>query len=426
MHIACQSCGKGYVIDDEKIPKKSVRIRCKNCDAFLVISGVNPLSAFPLAPERTLHEEAAAENVPASSTSESTIKTATHPLHSEKKKFIPSGWSLQNEVSPSRTSKIRLSAIILFVLFTIQCHSVHSVVYENALFRCLDTSAESHIDSALKRAAATYAIARSINAGISVVKSSQLSIAPAGVGIAVTFGEILDPVDDLVERFSWVMLASMISLGIQKVLVYVGPWLSLYVFLTCGLICALVAIWAKNRTKAVFTGIAKKACFAALVVRFSLPLVGYLNQQTYVYFLESHYESAATDIRNDEAAIRNAANEMIDPGEASTSDESIGGKLKSLWRDTKNTLNVKGRLEALRAKCENMADKLIRWSVVFLLTTIIFPIAYLWGFMNFSRFLLNDSFAAGVEHSLRTKISATGKKFMQDMPQKNLPGAAIP
>ena len=94
--------------------------------------------------------------------------------------------------------------------------------------------------------------------------------------------------------------------------------------------------------------------------------------------------------------------------------------------DTKNTLNVKGRLEALRAKCENMADKLIRWSVVFLLTTIIFPIAYIWGFMNFSRFLLNDSFAAGIEHSLRTKISATGKKFMQDMPQKNLPGAAIP
>jgi len=46
--------------------------------------------------------------------------------------------------------------------------------------------------------------------------------------------------------------------------------------------------------------------------------------------------------------------------------------------------------------------------------------------MNFSRFLLNDSFAAGIEHSLRTKISATGKKFMQDMPQKNLPGAAIP
>ena len=129
------------------------------------------------------------------------------------------------------------------------------------------------------------------------------------------------------------MLASMISLGIQKVLVYVGPWLSLYVFLTCGLICALVAIWAKNRTKAVFTGIAKKEMFlAALVVRFSLPLVGYLNQQTYVYFLESHYESAATDIRNDEAAIRNAANGMIDPGEASTSDESIGGKLKSLWQ----------------------------------------------------------------------------------------------
>jgi hypothetical protein len=117
---------------------------------------------------------------------------------------------------------------------------------------------------------------------------------------------------------------------------------------------------------------------------------------------------------------------MIDPGDPSASDEGLGGKLKSLWRDTKNTLNLKGRLEALRAKCENMVDKLIRWSVVFLLTTIIFPIVYLWGFMKFSRFLLNDSFATGIEQNLRTRISATDKKEMKAKPQKTLPSAATP
>ncbi len=36
--------------------------------------------------------------------------------------------------------------------------------------------------------------------------------------VIVAIGEVLDPINDLVEQFSLVMLASMTSLGIQKIL----------------------------------------------------------------------------------------------------------------------------------------------------------------------------------------------------------------
>ena len=42
--------------------------------------------------------------------------------------------------------------------------------------------------------------------------------APAGVGVTITAGEILDPLNDLIERFSWLVLMASASLGTQLVL----------------------------------------------------------------------------------------------------------------------------------------------------------------------------------------------------------------
>ena len=72
-----------------------------------------------------------------------------------------------------------------------------------------------YLDSALLKATASFALARGLNGIITVVQESSVS---AGVIVEgnVAVGQILDPVNDLVEGFSWVMLASIISLAFKN------------------------------------------------------------------------------------------------------------------------------------------------------------------------------------------------------------------
>jgi hypothetical protein len=59
----------------------------------------------------------------------------------------------------------------------------------------------------------------------------------SGIALAV----YLDPVNDLVERFSWVMMAATVSLGIQNVLLDISTW---------WLIQTLVAVLCVRRRNA--------------------------------------------------------------------------------------------------------------------------------------------------------------------------------
>ena len=38
MKINCQSCGKKYNINDEKIPNKNFKIKCPNCKEYIHVS----------------------------------------------------------------------------------------------------------------------------------------------------------------------------------------------------------------------------------------------------------------------------------------------------------------------------------------------------------------------------------------------------
>ena len=77
----------------------------------------------------------------------------------------------------------------------------------------VDRYAESEYEELFERAFITFALARTLNGVISAVQGTELALQPAGVGVTLTPGEVLDPVNDLIERFSWIMMAATLSLG---------------------------------------------------------------------------------------------------------------------------------------------------------------------------------------------------------------------
>ena len=75
----------------------------------------------------------------------------------------------------------------------------------------LDTQSTQYLDNALLGSGAIYATARGINALVSVLQGTEMN------ALLITFaiGELLDPVNDLIERFSGVMMLAIGSLAMQ-------------------------------------------------------------------------------------------------------------------------------------------------------------------------------------------------------------------
>ncbi|MEM7279482.1 MAG: hypothetical protein AAF385_15320, partial [Pseudomonadota bacterium] len=88
----------------------------------------------------------------------------------------------------------------------------------------VDQGGEHFADKAFKRAFVTFAVARGLNGVISVAQGTEVAVEPGGVGVNFGVGQILDPVNDLVERFYTVMLVATSSLGLQKFLLTMGSW----------------------------------------------------------------------------------------------------------------------------------------------------------------------------------------------------------
>lgn len=85
-----------------------------------------------------------------------------------------------------------------------------------------ESNAGYQLSQMLKVTLTVYAIARGLNAVISVAQGTELSIEPMGIGLTLTLGQILDPLNDLIEQFSTVLLMASASLGIQKILLSMG------------------------------------------------------------------------------------------------------------------------------------------------------------------------------------------------------------
>ena len=74
-----------------------------------------------------------------------------------------------------------------------------------------------YIEQTSERTLEAFAIARAINAVISVIQDAEIGFTMLA-SITVSPGEILDPVNDLIERFSLVMLVAATAFWILRLL----------------------------------------------------------------------------------------------------------------------------------------------------------------------------------------------------------------
>lgn len=287
-----------------------------------------------------------------------------------------------------RVKRWLLTLVVVGLLLATQFAPLRAIVYQNVLFQVPDAAAVETVDAAFDRALVAFALARLSNAAISFLQDTEVEITPLGVGVTLAVGEVLDPVNDLVERFSWVMLLSLTALGVQKVLLEVGPWLSIEVLLACSLVLLLCGLWWRKNWPYDPGWLGRRLLVLALLVRFCVPFAAFLNQQTYQVFLAERYAHASGEIETGSQELTAAQRKLLITSRATDKQNSSLEQARQIYAQTVESFSLRGKINQLKEKATQMLHSFLVLMVVFLLNTVIFPIAFLWGGVRLTRLVL--------------------------------------
>lgn len=235
----------------------------------------------------------------------------------------------------------------------------------------------NYIDDALHRAVVSFALAKGLNALISVAQGTEIAATPAGVGVNFAIGELLDPINDMVERFSWVMLASSVSLGIQKILSFILGSLALKIILS---LLAVTLLYAFLTHKEKLTPFALKFFIFFMILRLSMPLIALANQALYTAYLSPSYIQSTQALQNTTSEIQ-ALQE-----EDKSQNTSVWAKIKEVYKSTAEGLNIKKQINTLTAKLNDTFNHVLTLITIFIVETIIFPLLFLYLFIKLVKF----------------------------------------
>jgi hypothetical protein len=236
----------------------------------------------------------------------------------------------------------------------------------------VDDFARASVDAGLTRALTAFAIARGINGAISVAQSTEVAIEPAGVGVSVSPGEILDPVNDLVEQFSTLMLAASASLGLQKLLIGMSGWLPLKLALSAAVLAWFALAWRRGGRA---LGAARTVAVALLVLRLAVPLSALASEAAYRALLAGEFaqSSAALD---DTRALLVTQGEALRP--APPPEASLLDRARALLDDARDSLDLKARLAQLQDTATAATRHIVNLIAVFVVQTVLLPLGFLW------------------------------------------------
>lgn len=251
----------------------------------------------------------------------------------------------------------------------------------------VDQRAEADYERLFQRAFVTFALARTINGVISVVQGTEVALQPAGVGVTLTPGEILDPVNDLVERFSWIMMAATISLGIQNVLLDVSAWWVIQALVSILATWVLIRLWYPGRGLKFRRVLLARALLLVLFLRFAVPVMLIANDFLYSQFLEHRYQQS-TEVITEAGKELEQLQEESSVENTQDADRSMFNSITQAWSKTVDAVDLSGRLERMQAHAGQVIEHLLQLSVIFILQTGLLPVAFLWVFLEVIKRLL--------------------------------------
>ena len=182
-----------------------------------------------------------------------------------------------------------------------------------------DKITNNYLNSSLKQSAITYAVTRSINAAVSIIQESSVTV---GVGIEgnLALGQALDPINDATERFSDLLTLSIWTLGSEKIIYELSK---LPFFTILIIILAILNIIYKSK-------ILNNILLIFIIIRIFLPFSAAIS-----WYLNKHYFTP--NIEKNIKALK-PYTKKIDTHNMNES-KNIWSKITKTFSETKNSLS---------------------------------------------------------------------------------------
>jgi ABC-type multidrug transport system fused ATPase/permease subunit len=237
----------------------------------------------------------------------------------------------------------------------------------------LERNAEGRLDAVLQRALVTFAIARGLNGVISVAQGTEIALQPIGIGLTITAGEILDPLNDLVERFSWLAMVASASLGTQMLLTQIAsePLVNWSVSIMAG--AFLVLLWWPGGSRAAV--LAVRALALVLLLRFLFTVVSLSVGWVDAWVLEARQQTALAELTHARDDLEALQDKPLPP---LNTESSLKERFDAFLDESRQLLDVEAQLDALQARTESAIDQLLELIVLFVVQTLLVPIGAFW------------------------------------------------
>ncbi len=245
----------------------------------------------------------------------------------------------------------------------------------------LDKPADSALSNALSSTLVLFASVRGVDAVVSAVAGTELSMTPAGVGVTLAPGELLDPVNDLVEQLGELLMLVLTLLGLEKLgLALLGSfWVRV---LTASLLATAAGVLWLRPTLSWSRGV-RKLVLMLVMIRVLLPLAaigGELIARHVVDSRASDAESALVLMSQNITAEQNQTTATTDdaaddPQQQPGFFDRIGEAVQSV----SNSLDVQARMERLSQQLESGVNHLVDLLALVTLRAVLFPALFLFA-----------------------------------------------
>jgi len=278
-----------------------------------------------------------------------------------------------------------LLAAVVLLLLSAACYQL-----SHESFPQLDERAATYFVEVSQKTVVSYALVRSANAVVSVIQESQLQLAPAGVGVNLAVGQILDPLNDLLERASSLLLVALLSTGVQRVMLELGSATVLQAAAVLLLLC--VPLLLLGKTGAAATQWLLRGAVLLVLLRVALPASAMLYDESYQRLFAPQIEEAETILRvipgSDQFALSYDA-QVTGGGMLANlvpdiiRQQAVGAEEKLRWLRESFMLLLKHAASLVDA----LLQMLSAYAAMFVLQVLVLPVFLLWLVLGVSRLL---------------------------------------
>lgn len=239
----------------------------------------------------------------------------------------------------------------------------------------LDDLADEALGDALSSTLVLFASVRGVDAVVSALSGTELSLTPAGVGMTMTPGELLDPINDLIEQLGEVLTWVLTLIGMEKLGIGLlgGMWLRGVTAAGLGLAATVLWLWPQWQWS---RGV-RKVVLLLVMLRILLPLTAIGSEMIAKHVVDTRASSAESALVTLSDTIEAEQSRQAAQSAQAQQDEDLLDRLSNAVRNMGDSVQIQARMERMSRQLEQGVNHVVDLLALITLRALLFPALFL-------------------------------------------------